>query len=93
MELNFEKQISALLPRLSRRPNRRRLRVYAEALNMNFELINPSGRPVPASQKHELAKDGIRMRWKPGAMVARGPVTYLELRLMLHAHVGRNTPV
>jgi len=89
-EAHIEAQLSDLFSRHLRRPSRRRLRVYAEALDKNFEVINPSGRPLSATLKHELAKDGIRMRWKPGAIVSRGPVSLLELKLTLHAHLTRN---
>lgn len=87
---HIETQLSDLFSRHLRRPSPRRLRVYAEPIDKNFELINPRGRPLSATLKHELAKDGIRMRWKPGAVVSRSPVSLLELKLALHVHLRRN---
>ena len=85
----LEKQLSALFSKHLRRSNPRRVKVYAQPLDKNFELINPSGRPPSPTLKLELAKDGIRMGWKTGATVSQHQVFLLELSLMVHAHLGR----
>jgi hypothetical protein len=87
---HIEAQLSDLFSRHLRRPSPRRLRVYAEPLDKNFEVFNPSGRPPSADLKLELAKDGIRMGWKTGVTISRCQVSLLELSLAVHAHLGRS---
>jgi hypothetical protein len=91
----IEGQLSGLFAMQPRRSSRRRVKVYAETLDKNFYLVNPTGRPMPPDVKLRLAKDGIRVGGKAGATSHPRDVNLVELCLMVKAHLwqaGRFPP-
>lgn len=78
---NIEKRLSWLNPSQLRRAQGRRLKIYVPQLDLNFRLVNPSGRALSMGMKIALAQKGIILGWKVGATVWPSDISYFELGL------------
>jgi hypothetical protein len=80
-----EVKLPWLLPQIKRQVRGRRLKVYVQALDKNFHLINPGGKRLSPALKFSLLQDGITMGWKKGAEVWPHDVHILQLGLLVLA--------
>jgi hypothetical protein len=88
----IEEQLPWLSPKVMRRAQGRRVKVYAASLNKNFYLTNLSGRRLSHAVKISLARDGIMIGWKAGASVWPREVNPVQLGLMVFIHRSGHRP-
>jgi hypothetical protein len=81
--VDIEKQVARLKPRVAPRRNGRAIKVHAGALDMNFYLEKPFGRPLSDALWARLAQCGITSGWKKGAELYPSDVNLFKLKLML----------
>ena len=77
-----EVKLPWLLPLMKRQVQGRRLKIYVEALDKNFNLTNPGGKRLSLAMKISLSQRGIAMGWKKGAEVWPYDVSPLQIGLM-----------
>ena len=80
---DMEKGLTWLKPQVPPRRNGRAIKVYAEFLDMNFYLDNPSRRPPSTAVLALLAHQGIKRAWKKGAELFPRHVNFPELMLKM----------
>jgi hypothetical protein len=86
---DIEKALGWMKPRVPRRVQGRRIKVYAASLNLNFYLKNPSGRQLSNATLMHLAYDGVTVGWKKGAEIWPRDVYLVELNLKMLAQSQR----
>ena len=79
---DIEKALGWMNPRVLRRVQGRRVKVYAAFLDKNFYLKNPSGRRLSSAVLVRLAHDGVTIGWKKDAEVCLRDVYLVEIGLM-----------
>ena len=85
----IEKTLGWMNPRVLRRVQGPRVRVYAAFLDKNFYLKNPSGRRLSNAVLVRLAQGGVTIGWKEGAEIWPHDVHLLEIGLMEIAQAQR----
>ena len=78
-----EMKLPWLSAQIRRQVQGRRLKVYVERLDTNFNLTNLGGKRLSLALKFSLSQRGIIMGWKKGAEVWPHDVHILQLDLML----------
>lgn len=85
---DIEKQLPGLYR--SRKTSHPPLKVYAETLDRNFELSNPSGKALPFDVEFHLTKRRIRWGWKKGANQWPREVNLFEISFMVDTQLPRS---